>query len=430
MRVPAGPGAIRYAALVAAMAILGCQGETAPRSPRPVAFSLAPRFQQITASFVPFDRVRITLSRGASVALDTTISFPAGVDSIALPLSVVITGATETLTLNLAMIDAAGDTVFRGGPVPVTLSVANGAPAPIPVTVRYSGVGANAKSVRIATKAVSVFFRDSVTLTATALDSSGQPIPGTPIGWTSLDTSLAKVPADSVGKVVAGLVRGVARVRAELPTGQADTAQVTVEPVPVAIGIVSGNGQSGPVGAALAQALDVRVKAADSLGVAGVVVNYAVVTGGGSVSKATDTTNSTGDAITTWTLGGLVGAQSVTATVAGAPTLTVTLGATAAVGAPKKLAYQAQPSNVSANVAMAPAVQVVAQDSFGNVTPAFTGNVTLAIGTNPGSATLGGTVTTAAVAGVASASWVAAPAVMLNPPLVAAVRPVAVAASV
>jgi hypothetical protein len=386
------------------MAILGCVGDTAaPKSLRPMRFSLVPVFQSRAAVSVSFDKVRIRLSRGTVPALDTTISFPPGVDSLALPLSVQISGSAETLTLDLAMIDAAGDTVFRGGPEPVTLTTANVQTA-LPVSVRYTGIGANAKSVRIGTKAVSVFFRDSVTLTATALDSNDVAIPGTPIAWRSLDTLVARVRADTMGRVVAGVARGLARVEAMLPTSLADTAQVTVQPVPAAIGIVSGNAQTGPVGSALSQPLVVRVKAADSLAVQGVAVNFAVGGGGGTLTKATDTTASTGNATTTWTLGSVLGAQSVTATVAGAPSITVTLGATGVVGPPKKLAFQVQPPNGSANVVLAPPVQVVAQDTFGNTVSAFTGNVTLAFGANPGAATLGGAVTVAAAAGVASFS--------------------------
>ena len=45
---------------------------------------------------------------------------------------------------------------------------------------------------------------------------------------------------------------------------------------------------------------------------------------------------------------------------------------------------------------------VTAEDAFGNVAPSFTGSVTLALATNPGGATLGGTVTVTASAGVAT----------------------------
>src|SRR2546430_13169341 len=56
----------------------------------------------------------------------------------------------------------------------------------------------------------------------------------------------------------------------------------------------------------------------------------------------------------------------------------------------------------AAGAAITPAVQVTAQDAQGNTATEFTGNVTVAIGTNPGSGTLAGTATVAASAGVAS----------------------------
>src|SRR5207248_2256576 len=52
--------------------------------------------------------------------------------------------------------------------------------------------------------------------------------------------------------------------------------------------------------------------------------------------------------------------------------------------------------------AIAPAVQVTAQDAQGNTATGFTGNITVAIGTNPSTGTLGGTLTHAAVGGVAT----------------------------
>ena len=155
------------------MVVAGCLGETsAPRGPRPAAFAILPSFPSHAAAAVPFNRVRITLSRSASTALDTTITFPAGADSLVVRLTTEIFGTSETMALTLALIDAANDTVFRGGPVPVTLTATTSQPAALPVVLRYVGIGANAKSVRITPKTTSVLFRDSVTLAATAYDLS------------------------------------------------------------------------------------------------------------------------------------------------------------------------------------------------------------------------------------------------------------------
>jgi hypothetical protein len=69
-----------------------------------------------------------------------------------------------------------------------------------------------------------------------------------------------------------------------------------------------------------------------------------------------------------------------------------------------RVVFTVQPTSTTAGSTIAPAVQVTAQDAFGNVVTAFTGNVTIAIGNNPGSSSLGGTTTVAAVGGVATFS--------------------------
>lgn len=61
-----------------------------------------------------------------------------------------------------------------------------------------------------------------------------------------------------------------------------------------------------------------------------------------------------------------------------------------------------QPTNATAGVALAPAVQVAIQDASGNTVVSATAAVTVALGTNPGGGTLLGTKTVTAGAGVAS----------------------------
>jgi Bacterial Ig-like domain (group 1)/Calcineurin-like phosphoesterase len=69
---------------------------------------------------------------------------------------------------------------------------------------------------------------------------------------------------------------------------------------------------------------------------------------------------------------------------------------------PVQLTFAVQPTDVVAGVAMTPAVQVQARDSLGNLTPSFTGSVTLVLAPNGAGAVLGGTTSASAVAGVAS----------------------------
>jgi hypothetical protein len=68
------------------------------------------------------------------------------------------------------------------------------------------------------------------------------------------------------------------------------------------------------------------------------------------------------------------------------------------------LAFGVQPSNTAAGVSISPAVTVRVFDQFDNLVTSDTSNVTLAIGTNPGGGTLSGTLTQAAVGGIASFS--------------------------
>jgi len=65
------------------------------------------------------------------------------------------------------------------------------------------------------------------------------------------------------------------------------------------------------------------------------------------------------------------------------------------------LAFLAQPGGATAGAPITPAVQIIAQDTLGNVLTGFNSNVTLAIGTNPASGTLSGRTTVAASGGLA-----------------------------
>src|SRR3989441_1419993 len=71
---------------------------------------------------------------------------------------------------------------------------------------------------------------------------------------------------------------------------------------------------------------------------------------------------------------------------------------------PTQLAFSSPPTSATAGASISPAVQVEVQDAGGNRITTARNAVTLAIGTNPGSGTLSGTLTANAVAGVATFS--------------------------
>ena len=74
------------------------------------------------------------------------------------------------------------------------------------------------------------------------------------------------------------------------------------------------------------------------------------------------------------------------------------------VGPAAKLAFLQPPTNNVAGVAISPAVTVQVQDLGGNLVADSTASIAMAIGTNPGAATLSGTTPVDAVAGVATFS--------------------------
>jgi hypothetical protein len=71
-------------------------------------------------------------------------------------------------------------------------------------------------------------------------------------------------------------------------------------------------------------------------------------------------------------------------------------------GTGQKLVFSVQPDSVVAGQPITPAVKVQLRDANDNVVTTFTGQVTVALGTNPSNGALSGTRTVAAVAGVAT----------------------------
>jgi hypothetical protein len=177
--------------------------------------------------------------------------------------------------------------------------------------------------------------------------------------------------------------------------------QITTGPAQL-IGLSSGGGQTGPAGAALAP-ITMIVTDASGNAKSGVLVTFAVATGGGSVSPASATTNASGLASTTWTLGATAGVQTMTASSAGLTGSPYTISATAS-GAVNHWVITTQPAAATvAGVAMSSVVATLSDAA--NVTVAsYNGTASIAIGANPGTSTLSGTATVGAVNGVATFS--------------------------
>lgn len=142
------------------------------------------------------------------------------------------------------------------------------------------------------------------------------------------------------------------------------------DPVPTNLQIVSGDAQHGVVGHELAAPVTVRITDAGGKPVRGQVVNFRVVTGGGSVYAGTALTDADGTASDRWTLGTIADTQRVEAravTADGTKQLFGTAWALAAAGAPAAATIaggDGQQGRAGDTVADSLAVRVT--DQYGN----------------------------------------------------------------
>ncbi|HRN52393.1 MAG TPA: hypothetical protein PK788_02795, partial [Gemmatimonadaceae bacterium] len=92
------------------------------------------------------------------------------------------------------------------------------------------------------------------------------------------------------------------------------------------------------------------------------------------------------------------------AIIAASDTLAVAASAEfdVSAAAAQSLVFSVEPSGAAVGEPLLPPIEVRAQDIFGNTATTFAGIVTMALGSNPGAATLGGNASVAAVAGVAT----------------------------
>jgi VCBS repeat-containing protein len=239
-------------------------------------------------------------------------------------------------------------------------------------------------------------------------DNLGNPVAGVEVHWAALgggSISPATVVTGADGQAGAERVLGTSAgtqtaeaLSAGLPT--VSFTHTAIAANPTALILVSGDAQSGAVSAPLADSLVVRLEDDNGNGVGGKAITWVAGSGAGSVSPVTSTTSANGFAKTQWTLGNTAGSKLVSAVFSGLPS--VPFVATAGAGAPTKLAFTQAPVNTRAGTTITPAVKVAIQDAGGNTVTSAQDAVTLAIGTNPAAGALSGTMTVAAVNGVAT----------------------------
>jgi Bacterial Ig-like domain (group 2) len=183
------------------------------------------------------------------------------------------------------------------------------------------------------------------------------------------------------------------------------TATLTLAPgAATTIAAGAGNTQSAIAGAAVTTPPAVAVTDADGNVVSGTAVTFAVASGSGSLTGASQTTNASGTAtVGSWTLGTTAGTDTLTATSAGLSGSPLTFTATGTAGPATKLVVTAPPSSTAVDrVAIVAQPRVQLQDANGNAS--LTAGTVITASISSGGGTLGGT-TTASTASTGAATF-------------------------
>jgi hypothetical protein len=167
--------------------------------------------------------------------------------------------------------------------------------------------------------------------------------------------------------------------------------------------LVSGSPQSDLPGHTLPQPLVVMVTS-DTFGtvVPGVPVTWAVESGGGSLSKTTDTTAADGLSSVTWTLGPTTGTQTVSATAAGLTSTPVGFIATALTAPPTQISLVSGNSQTATVNTALPAPLVV---KVGDASNAGVAGVTVFWTVTSGGGTRSAAATLTNASGLAQINW-------------------------
>lgn len=266
-----------------------------------------------------------------------------------------------------------------GGPVRITASAQNKSGS-ADVTVGLVPVA----SVEVLPATATIGVTRTAQLTATALDADGTELPDRAVTWSTSDEQIASVTPSGVvtGVAIGGPVTITATIE-----GKSDGAQVTVVLVPVSSVTVQ------PPSAEIAAGATVQLTATARDDQGNVLPGRAIAWS--SANENVADVSPTG-LVTGRRSGGPIAITATSEGRSGSSQVTVT------VGAPTRLVYNVQPSDVTAGAPIAPAIVVEAQDAGGNRVTSFTGTITLQLATNPGGATLGGTTARSAEAGRAT----------------------------
>ncbi|HYV48249.1 MAG TPA: Ig-like domain-containing protein, partial [Myxococcaceae bacterium] len=346
----------------------------------------------------------------------------------------VLTGFSGPVTASLVN---AGSATLAGT---TTVNAVAGAASFSDLSVAKAGTGYRLAASGSGLNATSSAF-DIVPGPAAALAFTTQPVSGP----ANANFTAAVAVSDALGNLVTGATNSITVAMGNNPGGgtlsgtltaaasggvasfgtlSIDKAGLGYTLVASSTGLTSATSAAFDIGAGPAVGLEFVVQPSNA--VAGVAISPAIGVRAVDASGNTASTGAITLAIANNAGGGTLSGTTTVTPVAGLATfndisinkagtgytLSATSGALSATSASFNIAnaaagalvFTTQPSNAASGATIAPAVVVTAVDAFGNTDPSFTGSVSLTLGGGAGGATLAGTASVSAAAGVATFS--------------------------
>jgi hypothetical protein len=247
--------------------------------------------------------------------------------------------------------------------------------------VSFSAMGTTSDATKyvVTSSAYQPAAGSSVTITAQLTDAYGNAVatPGLAVTFTKTGagsfTTANPATTDTGGKATISMTTGTTTgstvtvtATSTTPTTRTGTSPTitTISGTPSKITASAGTGQSATVGTAVTTAPRVLVTDANNNPVSGLDVTFSVTGGGGSVTGAVATTNSSGMAtVGSWTLGTSAGANTLSATAVGIGSSS-TFTATGLAGAATKYLVAASATSPVAGAGVTVSAQLA--DQYGN----------------------------------------------------------------
>jgi adhesin/invasin len=407
MRSPFRFAALAAAAIVAASCTDSSSATGAAGSGRialsaSFSASAVTAFNALAQFGLDITNVHLRLTAPDGSTRDSTIAFPATMDVLQIDVAVPLRTAGQSFTADVELRNANDIVLFSGRQIVIAQASTILGTTPSPIVIDYTGPGRDVKAITLAPASPVISGATTLPFVASAVDAAGAPVSNFLVAWSTSDTALAKVvESGNTGAVVTSAgKRGVVTLSAKTPLGITGSTQVTLVPLAARVVVVSGSGQSGPAGHAVANPIIVEVQASDNLPVPGATVTFRAVTAGASVGTASVVADASGRASTTLIVGQTAGTYQFEAASGSLTPVSATATATPAPAA----AIIA----VSGSGQTAPVSTTLPQPFVVRVTNEFGGVVagaTVAWTRVSGSGTVGSATSTTAADGTASTTY-------------------------